>query len=240
MFMVMSEYYQQLAPLLLEPINRTHRLYLENHPELLSVEHQQFLAQLIKKYNDHSSERQELYLRLELLRDIRERVQKGCGHDAKEVIRDVYVNRFGGLILDIPTKLAGIEHYLEVPSYAGWTERMIVENKICLRHTIIYAQVECASSPELIAEMNYCLGRLFVQTSPIVSQHIQKRILSYYEDAHNTYTYERYPLQYAKVLEAIGEAYMWYPLVDKQENARIALKFYERASEIRNKYNGLP
>ena len=240
MFMVMSDYYQQLAPLLLEPINRTHRLYLENHLELLSEEHQQFLARLVNECNDHSSERQELRIRQELFRDIRERSKKERNWNTKEFIRAAYVNKFGGLTLDIPPKLAGIEHYLSVPSYAGWTERMITMNKICLRHTIVYAQVECASSTELIAEMNYCLGRLFVQTSPIVSQHVQKRILSYYEDAHNTYTYEHYPLQYAKVLEAIGEAYMWYPLADKQENACIALKFYERASNIRSTYDSLP
>ncbi len=117
---------------------------------------------------------------------------------------------------------------------------MIAENKICLRHSIVYAQVECASSPAIIAEMNYCLGRLFMQTSPLASQHLQKRVLSYYEDAHNTYTCERYPLQHAKVLEAIGDTYMWYPLADKQENALIALRFYKRASNIRNKYNALP
>ncbi len=105
MFMVMSEYYQQLAPWLLEPINRTHRLFLENHIELLSPQYEQFLTRLINKYKDHPGERQELRMRQELSRDIRayhEYRSQGHSHDVKESIRDAYVNKFGALLLDMP------------------------------------------------------------------------------------------------------------------------------------------
>ncbi len=233
--MVMSDYYQELAPWLLKPINRAHRLYLESHPELLSEKHRELLAQLVSEDRDLSGE---LRIRHELLRDILE--YAGKQRDVRHSIRDAYVNKFGALMLDIPAKLAGIDEYLDVSSYIGWNKRRITECKLCLRNTILYARMECASAPEIIAEMNYCLARLFMQTTPLPSAQLQKRVLNYYEDAHDIYTYERYPLQYARVLEAIGDAYIWYPLTHKRENARIALKFYESASTIREKYASLP
>ncbi len=233
--MVMSEYYQELAPWLLKPISRAHRLYLESHPELLSEKHRELLAQLVSEDRDSSGE---LRVRHELLRDIL--AHTGKERDVRLSIRDAYVNKFGALMLDIPAKLAGIDEYLDVSSYVSWNKSLSTERKICLRNTILYARAECASSPEIIAEMSYCLGRLFMQTTPIPSAQLQKRILSYYEDAHDIYTRERYPLQYARVLEAIGDAYIWYPLTHKQENARIALKFYESASNIRDAYVALP
>lgn len=234
MFMVMSEYYQRFAPWLVQPIDQTHRLYLETHLELLSNEYEQFLTLLISEYSDDPDEQQRLRIRQELLRDIRIR---GISIPS---IREAYVNKFGGLILDVPKQLAGIEQHCAATSYFGWTERMVAVGKTRLQHDIVYAQVQRETPPEMLAELHYHLGNLFVQTSPCASIKLRERVLSYYETALETYTIERYPLQYAKVLIAIGNVYMWCALEQKLGNLVYALPYYNTASHIYSDYAALP
>ncbi|GAC1618263.1 MAG: hypothetical protein NVS4B11_08220 [Ktedonobacteraceae bacterium] len=225
-----SEYYQRLSPWLIEPINRTHRLYLETHLELLSDEYEHFLTLLIGEYDDHPEEQQRLRVRHELLRDIR---MSGISIPS---IRHAYVNRFGGLLLDMPAQLIEIEQQLAVISHIGWTDRVVAVCKTRLLDAIACAKEEWGVAPETVAELHYCLGSLFIQTSLYASTSLRERVLGYYEIALQTYTVAHYPLQHAKVSLAIGNAYLCCPLEKKRQNLEHALPYYKIAAHIYDQY----
>ncbi|GAC1459386.1 MAG: hypothetical protein PVSMB2_17420 [Ktedonobacteraceae bacterium] len=228
--MAISEHYQRLSPWLIEPINRTHRLYLETHLDLLSTECEHFLALFIGEYKDHPEEQQRLRVRLELLRDIR------MGGISIPSIRYAYVNKFGGLLLDIPGYLVELEEQLAVLTHSGWTDRMVAVCKTRLFDAVAHTQAEWGFAPEIVAELYYRLGNLFLQTASDVPLSLRKRVLDYYDHALQTYTEIRYPLQYAKVLIAIGNAHTCCPSEEKLASLEHALPYYRAAAHIYSKY----
>jgi len=220
--MAITECYQKLAPWLTEPISRINRVYLETHLELLASEFEHFLELLIREHHDHPYE-QQLRIRQQLLHDARER------GGTVQAVRAAYVNMFGGLILDLPVQLAEVEQQLTTLSCVEWTGRIIAVCKMQLNEAIECAPLCDEIVPEIVAELQYQLGKLFAATSSRYSSQVLTRIIAYYELALQVYTSEHYPLQHAKILIAVGDAYMRSPAEEWIENLDKAMYYYKAA-----------
>ncbi len=223
---MITECYEKLVPWLAEPIGWINRLYLETHLDLLANEFEHFLELFIREHQDRPAEQKLLRIRQHLLRDARTR------GGTVEAVRAAYVNMFGGLILELPVQLAHVEQLLITLSRAEWTDRMITIGKMQLSEALECAPLCDEIVPEMVAELHYQLGKLFVATSPRCTTQILDRVINYYELALHVYTLERYPLQYAKLLVAIGNAYMHCPAEECVENLHKAMHYYKVASPI--------
>jgi hypothetical protein len=200
--MLVTKYYQKLVPWLLKPLGQSHRHYLEAHPELLDDECERLLTLLINEHQYHPDELQRLRIRRMLLRDAR--IRGGT----EQAIQAAYVNMCGGLILNLPAWLLDVERHLLCLAHVEQTERQLATCKIRLSNALDYARIDRQVAPETVAELYYQLGLLFISTARPCTQYILERTISYHQEALQIYTATSYPLQYAKVLIAIGNAYL--------------------------------
>ncbi len=192
--------YQKLSPWLCTPLDQTSRAYLETHLDLLTDEYEQFLAIFVSQHENSPVDQQLLRTLQHLLRESRER------GGTQQAVRDAYINVFGGLILDLPAWLARVEQQLEVVFSLAQTDRLVAENKMRLKEAISQAVREHLA-PEIVAELQYQLGRLFANGVLQCSTGALKTAIGCYEASLRIYTPERYPLQYAKILAALDDVY---------------------------------
>ena len=204
--MSVTELYHKLSPWLCAPIDRANRAYLETHLELLGSEYESFLDIFMGEYAGDSHEQQRLRLRQQLLRDARLR---GATKDA---VRESFVNVFGGLILDLPAWLMEAEQEFSFIFAAGLTQRAISLYKLRIKDAIEQAQSDSGVAAEIVAELQYRLGSVFAHDAGEYSLYSLEMAIQYYEAALQVYTAERYPLQYAKTLVALGHACSHFPL----------------------------
>jgi hypothetical protein len=224
--MLMTGCYQKLAPWICIPVDRTSRMYLEEHLELLASEFEQFLECFIHEHCDHPGEQRRLRTLQQLLRD--SRIRGGT----RQAVREAYINMCSGLILDLPTWLVELEHQLVSGPRVGWTERMISVHKIQLKSAIEYVRADCEIAPEIVAELQYRLGTLFLNDIPERSIGACGSAIEYFEAALRAYTAEHYPLQCAKTLVGLGDAYRHFPAVQPGDNLAKVLGYYQEAVQI--------
>jgi hypothetical protein len=198
--MLMIECYQKLSTWLCSSTNCASRAYLEAHLDLLVGEIGRFLELFICEHRDSPGEQQRLRTMQGLLQDAQAR------GGTRQAVRDAYVNVFGGMILDLPMRLREVERQLTFVFSPNWTERTVAVCKMQLRDAIDYASTDSQIAPEIVAELSYQLGRLFVNKSLYRSASVHEMVVRYYHTSLRLYTSERYPQQYAKVLGALGEA----------------------------------
>ena len=225
--MSMAECYQALTPWLCASFDRTSRVYLETHLELLSEQNFQFLELFTSEYKDDPREKQHIRTCLQLLRDARSR------GGTQEAVRAAYTNIFGGLLLDLPVWLLEIDQQLINFSRFGCTDRIVASGKMQLKDAIEQARRDHFVAPEIVAELQYRLGHLFLYDFHESSIYCIESAISYYEAALQVYDAERYPLQYAKTLAALGNAYghdkSGLHLEQRVNNIVKALSCYEAA-----------
>jgi hypothetical protein len=197
--MLMIECYQKLSTWLCSSTNRASRAYLETHLDLLTGEIERFLELFIGEHSDSPAEQQRLRTMQALLQDTRAR------GGTRQSVRDAYVNVFGGMILDLPSCLLEIEHRLTVVSSPLWTERMVTICKLQLRDAIDYTSTDSQIAPEIGAELQYQLGRLFVNKSAHAPANVYDMVVDSYHACLQVYTAERYPRQFQKVQAALAE-----------------------------------
>lgn len=232
--MSMAEHYQKLAPWLSMPVGRTNREYLEAHLELLAEPVSEFLALFVNEYNDNPRQHQRLRSQLHLLQDARNRGR------TPQAVREAYVNLFGGLILDLPAWLQEVENELLIVSHDDWTAREIAIHKMRLRETIGFLQADDQAAPEIVAELQYQLGILFVSGAHASSLYALETAARYFEAACQVYTSDRYPLQHIKVQVELGGAYGRFPVEQWPQNLVKALGCYEAALQAYDPRNVVP
>jgi hypothetical protein len=154
--MSMAECYQALAPWLCASFDRASRVYLETHLELLSAQIYQFLELFMSEHKDDPREEQHIRTCLQLIRDAK--IRGGT----QEAVRAAYTNIFGGLLLDLPVWLLEMEQQLIDLSRFGCTNRMVACGKMQLKDAIEQAQRDHFVAPEIVAELQYRLGNLFI------------------------------------------------------------------------------
>ena len=204
--MLMIECYQKLSTWLCSSTDRASRAYLETHLDLLVGEIERFLDLFIGEHSDAPDEQRRLCAMRQLLQDVKAR------GGTQQAVRDAYVNVFGGLILDLPAWLLEIEQRFTATFSAGWTDRSMADCKMQLRDAINRASMDDQVAPEIVAELQYQLGNLFVNHAPHRSSGILQTAVGYYCASLRVYTSERYPQQYEKVLAALGEAYKGFSM----------------------------
>jgi hypothetical protein len=223
--MLVTELYQKLSPWLCAPVDRANRAYLETHLELLGSEYESFLAALMGEYANDPREQQRLRLRQQLLHDAR--VRGGT----KDAVRESFVNVFGGLILDLPSWLMEVEEELNVISGAGLTQRAIALRKLRIKDAIEQAQSNSGIAPESVAELQYRLASVFAYDVCEHSLYSLEMAIRCYEVAFQVYTADRYPLQYAKTLVALGHACGHFPPDQLLDGLTKAFRCYEAARQ---------
>ncbi len=221
--MSMAEQYNALAPWLCAPVDRANRAYFETHLALLSDAAYQFLEIFTSDRGKDPREQRRLSTRLQLLRYAREH------GSTPEGARAAYTNQFGGLLLDIPAWLVEVEQSLMALSRWAATGRTVTASKLLLRDAIRAAQHDHTIAPEIIAELQYRLGSLFVADFRERSVYALETAIGCFEAALQVYTAECYPLQYAKTLTALGDAYGHFPIEQQADNLAKALRCYEAA-----------
>ena len=221
--MSQTEQFRKLCAWLCLPTQRQQRLHLETHLDLLAHANEQQLEILISQQGDHPTEQRRLCIQRRILCDARER------GSTLEAVREAYINEYGGLVLDLQPWLAEVEQLLGALFPIGQTERMRVITKIVLKETITRLQVDSSSTPEILAELQYQLGRVFFRDLPERSWHPLTMAIDAYEAALQVYTRSRYPLQHRKVLVALGDAYRSYQDAKQREHLERAIRCYEAA-----------
>lgn len=221
--MSVTEYYQKLMPWLMEPLGQSNCCYLEMHRELLDDGCEQLLTSFISEHHDQPDELRRLRIRQMLLRDARTR------GGTEQAIQAAYVNMCGGLVLHLPAWLLDVERHITCLTQAQRSERIIATCKMRLSNAIDYARVDQQVAPETVAELYYQLGLLFVAAALSCTQHTLEKAIGYYQEALHTYTPAVYPLQYAKVLMAMGNAHLCNPLSPWPHLLDRASQLYQRA-----------
>ena len=228
--MLMADCYQALEPWLCTPFDRANRAYLETHLELLASPVYQFLELLSGENKDDPQHEQHLRTCLQLLHDARMR------GGTLVAVREAYVNLFGGLLLDPPVWLLERERLVRDLSRFNCSGRMVASGKMQLKDAIEQAEQDQRVAPEIVAELQYRLGNLFALDSHEGGLYGSETAIVYYEAALQVYQAERYPLQYAKTLSALGVVYgrntKTARLERQVDNLLKALHCYEAALQV--------
>ncbi len=229
--MSITEIYQKLAPWICTPIDQTSRAYLEAHLELLSEDFDQFLALFVLQHDEQPDEQRKLSIRQQLLHD----AQKRGG--TAFAVREAYVNLFGGLVLDLPLCLQTVDGLLVMLSRPGLTARLAVACALKLKNALEQVLASDDITPEIAAELQYQLGSIFLGNPLEFAGRGFARAIEYYEAASRIYTAERYPLQYAKTLVALGTTYGHMSTEMPHEYLVKAMHCYESAWQASSIHN---
>jgi CHAT domain-containing protein len=175
---------------------RDGRRFLEAHLELLQSSTDDVLARLIDQYHDQPQAVITLRQHLALLQEIRRR-----GGDIA-AIRATYVNNNGGLALDVPEWLAGVE--LQSDELENQGAATAPARADLWRGALRRADGE-SLAPEILAAMQTSLYAA-LYFAPDHGAALEEGI-SALKSALPTLTHERYPLQWAIVQSNLGTAY---------------------------------
>jgi CHAT domain-containing protein/tetratricopeptide (TPR) repeat protein len=209
---VIAERGQVVISWLNTPTHRDGRRFLEAHLELLQPSTDDVLARLIDQYHDQPQAATTLRQHLALLQDIRRR-----GGDIT-AIRAAYVNNSGGLALDMPEWLTGVEVQSdELESQGAATARARVD---LWRGALRRAESEFLT-PEILASIRVNLYAA-LYFAPDHGTALEEGI-SALESALPILTHEHYPLQWAVVQSNLGTAYLERAGGTRAENVERAI-----------------
>ena len=179
------------------PTHREGRQFLEAHLDLLQPSTDDVLARLIDQYHDQPAAATTLRQHMALLQEIRQR-----GGDIS-AIRTTYVNNNGGLTLDVPEWLVGLEVQSDELERDGAATALARAE--LWRGAERRAHSE-SLAPEILASIQSSLYAA-LYFAPDHGTALEEGIAAL-ESALPIYTPERYPLQWAVVRSNLGTAYM--------------------------------
>jgi tetratricopeptide (TPR) repeat protein len=185
--------------------------YLEHNLWLIGAERE--LARLIHAHAEEKPHTlQQMRQHLALLQDARQR------GGTQSAVREAYVNIHGGLTLDLPPWLM-LREQDRTHLARLWLRRPDRTRKAhvtFLRTTLSQAKNDSAVAPETIAELHNELGQALLHGPHYPTQAAQLQActeaITCHEVALQTFTPERYPLQYARTHLYLGKAYQAYGL----------------------------
>jgi hypothetical protein len=227
--MSLSACYQKLSPWLYSPLDRSGRVYLENHLELLDAESDEFLELFIAQYREKPAEQERLRLARHI---VRHAIEQGR---TTEAVRESYVNVFGGLILDLPTWLQAVEQEWMPLLSEPWTDRRATLGKLRLRDAIERARLDPGVAPTTRAELQFLLGNLFAGDLCRRPTDTFETMVACYTAALQVYTVEHYPLRHAKILLTLGDVYRRQAADQRTDLLLQAARYYWQALSIYGK-----
>jgi len=201
---------------------RKGRHFLESNALLMERGSDKELERLIvAQVEDHIEMKRQMRYLQALLCNARQR-----GGTAT-AISEAYVNTYGGFVLDLPAWLEQAEEARLLLARLRRPERTTKKHVLLLQETIERARQDKEVAPEVIAELQNELGYTLLQGPHPQSQAEYTQMLGQaigcHEAALRTYTFERYPFQYARTHVQLGLAYQHYGVASGQR------EFIERA-----------
>lgn len=219
------------------------RRFLQMHLELLSPAAVLLIRRMIVELNDPSGllwqmfdsddqsevdegERDQLRERIGLLNDIHRR------GGTKQAIRDIYIDVYGGIALDMPPWLDHAMKRLQMLIGTGLSERTLP--MIISGLQLIVDQAENAPDvpPEMLAELRFYLQEMLKESPDADTAPIQEERIAILQDILHTYTRERYPRRYAEIQHNLGLIYKERETGDQPENLNQARAFLQRAIDV--------
>jgi tetratricopeptide (TPR) repeat protein len=220
---------------------REERRFLEAHPELLDPRVDTLLDQDIT-VREHSvigtqqspvdppeevkNSPQAMRDALELLRELRQLRATGM------TIREVYVEMYGGLTLDLPPWLEEVEDQLELFRELEPSEQTDVTLVELLFDAIGYARGNHTIAPEILAELQRKLGNALEESLSVDRASACEIAVAAYKAALQVYTQARYPRQYARTQHYLGLSYGRRLLGGRKSNLERALTCHQAALQI--------
>lgn len=209
---------------------RAERRFLEQHKEIAQPYTITQLQLLIQEHTENPEIASSLNALLDLLQEI---LQQG---GTVQAIRRAYVDKAGGLALDIPPWLEEIETRLQKLAEQSEPGNMYIEY---VREAITLARQDANVAPEVIATLQNELGTDLRNTPPDDPFYAanQEEALATQISTLQIFTSARYPTQYTRVLLELGVSYMERVEGKRSENLEQALTCNEIALQYLNKTN---
>jgi hypothetical protein len=207
---------QQLLAWLSAPTMHEERLFLEEHPEIVSLETGELRA-LVQQHED-AGPTSSIYTHLKILQDIRKHL--------RQATQDAYINIYGGLVLDLPVWLTEIKQQL-----ADQSEQLEITactRAILLQQAISRAEISPALAPEVLAELQmlYAIACLEI---PEPQPEVIEDALRSCQQAGQIYTLDRYPYQHARTQVFLSLAYQKRLQGSHSANLEQAVACYQAA-----------
>jgi tetratricopeptide (TPR) repeat protein len=206
--------------------------FLGDNPSLLRIDAEKELERLaIAHAEDKPEMRQPMFNHLALLRDA------GRRGGTPAAIREAYINMYGGFADKLPHWLDIIEQHRSLLGRLRRPDRTTNRHLVLLHEALSYARQVEGTEDEIIAELSNELGCVLLQ-GPHRTSHIEQiqaleEAMACHQTALQTYTLERYPLQYAKTQTCLGNACLRYGILTGQQAAiERALACYHEALQV--------
>ena len=211
---------------------REQRQFLEAHTELTESSSLNFLDSFITENIEDSEELRNLQDKLALLRDA------SLHGGTTEAIREAYINRYDGFVLDIPPWLEEIEHQLDEIYRTEETEQGEKERaSIALLHSAIQRAQSSSShvAPETFATLNLRLWSVLDVFDASDDPQLQEEKINCLEIAISILDEGHYPHQWAGILYNLGVAYAERSTGERAENIERALANFQDILRVRTR-----
>lgn len=207
------------------PTSRAPRRFLAAHPELLQPRSLTLLDEWIR-----TETRQEEAQRL---RDTHSLLQDALARgETMEAICAAYVNVYGGFALDMPTWLEEVESQLNALRSQGQLHETALARVELLRAALDRASSAFDIAPETLAALQYELALAWQEHPPVDPSQAHETAIALYESAARSLSLDRYPRQYAEILNALGRAYTTRVVGERRDNLERAISSHRQALQV--------
>lgn len=201
------------------------RSLLEAYPEILVIESGQ-LDHLQELYPTLAGQKTEtLSQGMRMLRHIKEKMA--------QVVRESYVDMYGGLVLDLPPWLEEIQKQIAKMGQDFPLEQTAQERMTILGNAIKLAKAQTHQAPEIIAELHMLQVIACLETPLAVQASTIETAIQACQEALTVYKFDRYSYQHARVLVFLGLSYQKRQQGERRANLEQALTYYKAALSAR-------
>jgi len=210
-----------------QPTYREERRFLEAHPELLSSASNHIFTSLLERAAQQKKEvAEELLDHVALLTEIR---TKG---GSVEVIREAYIDRYGGFVLDAPPWLEAIEGQLAVLADGDQSEQTVFKRVRLLQAAIVQAQNDPLVAQEMLADLHLEVGNIVKEVLSIDQLQVYNTLVTAYQIALQAYPFARYRCRHAWIQYNLGNTYWEHLAINRTLNTEEAIACYEAALQF--------
>ena len=195
---------------------------------------EQMLNNLVARHIEQAELARELRRHVDLLHNARMRGR------TVEAVREAYVDRYGGLILDLPSWLEEAELALGEFSGAENSEQATKAFTTLLLKTISKARRNKHMRPEVMAELQDMLGTALRDGQHRNPARTYEGAIDAYTTAIQVYTAHRYPHKFATTQNNLGVVYQGRLVGERQDNLKQAISCCETALNIDDLHNRFP
>src|SRR5262249_4536865 len=148
-------------------------------------------------------------------------------------MRETYVNRYGGLVLDLPAWLVAIESQLaSLQKAQDSSEASTHSYRLLLGTALEGGRNNPEVAPETMAELRTIAAQEWIHAPTSDRGRVIETAIQAYEAALHVYTRARYPRQYARVLAHLGNAYSFRVAGEHAENIEHAIACNREALRV--------